>query len=109
MGNLIRQNNPKLASEGSNRLEQTAENYPDPGFKADFECCESLEQISECLLRMDKVGLHLVGSRGYVYSSLRMAEIVMEVARSGSLLPLSLLTRAGNLRATVIKLLIEEN
>lgn len=93
----------------SNRLHYFEEHYENSDQKVDFSKIQSFEDLIFTLDMLAEQNLHLVGTRGYVYHSKAMSDLVLsykEAKEKGhqATLPWNLLTRTGGLRAKTIEL-----
>lgn len=101
--------NPVLESLGSSRISKENSEfdvYPE-GVTLDFEVLENLQQVLDSLTAMNSVGIHIMGSRGYIYSSDELAKIVEEYLDDKYGAPLQCLPRTFGLRAKVRELIIK--
>lgn len=92
----------------SNLLSKPAEYYPSAQFYMDFSGFKSIPDIIEHLDWMESRGYHLVNDRGWVYRSIDVSEVVQWLANNFEYSTdnyIRMVTRSGNLRDTVVKLL----
>lgn len=98
----------------SNRLHYFAEHYQPVDQKVNFKKCESFDELIEKLKEMNSLHFHLIGTRGYVYHSASMIQVIMAVKShyennpSHQITFWNLLTRTGGLREIAIKLYRQE-
>lgn len=106
---LVYAPNAELGCFYSNRLLLLADSYEKSEETVDFFQYKSLDEIVGKLLELESQDLHLEGTRGYVYHSGRMANVVKTFKKNVEFdtiyLPATLLTRTGGLRWAVLKLL----
>lgn len=103
--------NPVLMSVISSRICKNSseyEVYPE-GIVLDFDVdqIETLNDLQDSLIAMNSVGIHIMGSRGYIYSSKVLAEIVEQYLDNIRVAPVTCFPRTFGLRAKVLKLLNE--
>ena len=81
-------------------------------YKKDLAKCESVNDVLDILYDMEVNNINIIGSRGYVYMTKCMADVIKEFRDCGSKENIcynsNLLTRALNLREVVCTLLLEE-
>lgn len=98
---------PVLTSKDSSRicqLNSTFEVYPED-VELDFTVCDSLEEVLQGLISMNALGVHIMGSRGYIYSSKVLSEILEETVDSGMTYSILCFPRTFGLRAKIRELL----
>lgn len=98
----------------SNLLSLPANHYQSAQFYMDFTKIDSIDEIIDRLEWMESRGYHLRNDRGWVYRSENIAKVVFEVyeyslqTRELADHAIRLITRSGNLRNQVVKLITKE-
>lgn len=100
---------PVLESPNSSRISQLNSIFEvcSEETHLDFTLCESLEEVLDGLRHMGEVGLHIMGSGGYIYSSKVLLEILEKTIDRGVTYPLVCFPRTFGLRATIRELIIK--
>lgn len=97
-----------------NLLSMPADRYRSGEFYMDFNKINNIDDIIDRLEWMESRGYHLTNDRGWVYRSENIAKVVFEIyeysmhTREIPDYAIRLLTRSGNLRQQVAKLIENE-
>lgn len=96
---LVRCKNPTMESECSSRICQSKSNiFPLQGVQVSFEKCLIQQDIADSLRALDSFGLHIMGTRGHVYRSRNLADLVEHPEWACA----TMFPRAFGLRAKII-------
>lgn len=69
--------NPVMEGGGSNRINTVQSEYTAfENIEVDFSTCLTTDEVRDCLEKMNKLGMHIMGSRGYVYHSQKLADMI---------------------------------
>lgn len=107
--------NPVLEGAASSRIcknNSRYELYPKDsvGLAIDFSNTqiESLDDIRDTLISMSAVGVHIMGSRGHIYHSKVLSQIVQEYVDKVYITPTTCLPRTFGLRARVREFILSD-
>lgn len=105
---LVSCRNPVMMRDGSNRIDSEISEWNVlQNVKMDFSDCLTTDEVRNALERMDKLGFHIMGSRGYIYHSKSLANMVYLIDR-GVPMALKLFPRTFGLRGKLKEVSVHE-